>query len=151
MKIKAIPKEPPTNSKFWSSHRSGKVIAQSFLEREVTIQNYEAICSVKTDHSIMHRLKNNWYCPNGLIKKCDTQTSETQIPMKRDRSASSGMKNPTNLATASVLSRLRNQVMRSYICHCRVIPSTRYLPLLDHTCPGLCTMNTCHNNVINAL
>ena len=108
MKIKAIPKEPPTNSKFWSSHRSGKVIAQSFLEREVTIQNYEAICSVKTDHSIMHRLKNNWYCPNGLIKKCDTQASKTQISMKRDRSASSGMKNPTNLATASVLSRLRN-------------------------------------------
>jgi hypothetical protein len=108
MKIKAIPKEPPSNSKFWSSHRSGKVIAQSFLEREVTIQNYEAICSVKIDHSIMHRLKNNWYCPNGFIKKCDTQTSEPQISFKRGRSDSSGMKNPTNLATAGVLSRLRN-------------------------------------------
>lgn len=108
MKIKAIPKVPPAYSKFWSSHHSGKVIAQSFLEREVTIQNYEAICSVKTDHSIMHRLNNNWYCPNGFIKKCDTQASEPQISMKRDRSASSGMKNSTNLATASVLSRLRN-------------------------------------------
>ena len=108
MKIKAIPKEPPANSKFWSSHRSGKVIAQSFLEREVTIQNYEAICSVKTDHSIMHRLKNNWYCPEGFIKKCDTQASETQRSMKRDRSTSSGMKNSTNLAAVSVLSRLGN-------------------------------------------
>jgi hypothetical protein len=113
MKIKAIPKEPPSNSKFWSSHRSGKVIAQSFLEREVTIQNYEAICSVKTDHSIMHRLKNNWYCPEGFTKKCEIQASETQIPMKKDRSVSSGMKNPTTLATAGVLSSLRNLMLCS--------------------------------------
>ena len=92
MKIKAIPKEPPSNSKFWSSHRSGKEIAQSSLEREVTIQNYEAVCSVKTDHSIMHRLKNNWYCPEGFINRCDTHASEPQISIKRDRSSSSGIK-----------------------------------------------------------